>query len=260
MFGTTLLSLLLCTTARADEKWYALEFVVFARNNPETGAELWPGYDSTSGQPRPVAGEPGLNFAPHWLSAGALSLDGIAARLDRSPAFRVLMHSGWRQTLAPKSATAPVFLTTGPARNIDSAPPSGSTPEFNTAGTTPVRLSDASQTSPSRLTGTLRLFTTQYMRIEADFTYAARVPTSQLMDPSPQQGQYSGALSGQLQWQTQEPQTTAWAAMRLQETRGVQLGDLHYLDHPAFGIIAQVRRSSPPASAAFASPAEQQPQ
>lgn len=243
MAGAGLLWVLLCTPSLANEQWYALEFVVFARTQPELSGEHWPAFQRDNAgfeAHRTSTGLPAQTDS--WPALAERRLSGVADRLNESPAFRVLLHSGWRQTLHSRARTRPVpvaaLFDPRLARTGFAGP--GPDPEPIAPG----RLTDE---GAARLSGTLRLFTTQYLRIEADLTYAAEVPSSLLFSAGEAIHRDTPAAPGhQLQWQQDPRLTQAWAALRLQETRGAQLGDLHYFDHPAFGMITQVRRSEPP--------------
>ena len=241
MAGVGLLLALLCTPSHSEEKWYALEFVIFARSAPDLADEYWPAYRAAAVSPQPpAAGESNSAAASPWPGLKERRLTAIADRLDRSPAYRVLLHGGWRQTLTTRLRTRPVPVTAQPdARLAEASTPAEWAPSSARPSST------APLGAPPRLTGTLRLFTTQHLRIEADLRYAARVPIAQLWDAPTRQAR-STQPAGQLQWQPDPLTTQDWAALPLQETRGVLLADLHYFDHPAFGMIAQVRRSTPP--------------
>lgn len=215
---------------------------MFARNQPQLSAEHWPALQrDNAGIEAPGTSTGMPTQTDSWPALAEKRLSGVADRLNRSPAFRVLLHSGWRQTLHSRVRTRPVPVTAlyDPrlARTGFAGP--GPDPE-------PIAPGRLTAGGAARLSGTLRLFTTQYLRIEADLTYAAEVPSSLLFGASEAIQTSTAALPGQLQWQQDPRLTQAWAALRLQETRGVQLGDLHYFDHPAFGMIAQVRRAEPP--------------
>ncbi len=181
--------------AHAETKWYTVEVTIFERTSDDgLSAEYWP----------ERVDEPRSNFAlsPRGgsnvgvLTAGASEPSAIAAvpreqlaygaivnRLKRSGRYRPLVHLGWRQPGLAKTEALPV------------------------------RIAGSSSAAPdaSRVRGTLRLYRSRYLHLEADLVYTR--PSAELLAAS--------------------------SRFALRESRRMRSGELHYLDHPLFGILVR---------------------
>jgi hypothetical protein len=163
----------------AEPDWYAVETVVFVRSGVQIpGGEILPAVQASrelapaSGTPQPYA----------RLPDAALALTPLARRLVASGRYAVLAHAGWWQSAG----------TTGAPVRLDALG----------AG---LGLGEA-------LTGTMRVYRTQVLRVAADLALVRDAGTG--------------------------PGGPVW---RLHETRGMRLGEVHYLDHPGLGVLVQVR-------------------
>lgn len=184
-----LFALLMLQQASAQSRWYTLEVVIFERTS-DAGLteEYWP--ENVDSARHGLALSSQTDTGVRVLSAGSsearaiarlrrgqLAYGGMVNRLTSSGQYRALVHTGWRQPGLTKSEALPVRVT----------------------GTASSGLGGA-------VNGTLRLYRSRYLHIEADLVY-------------------SRPGSGQTEY------------FALRESRRMRSGELHYLDHPLFGVL-----------------------
>ncbi len=204
--------LLLSTAVVAEERdWYAVEIIVFERIG-EVPNELWP---FETGLP-----EFANSVELYWAATGGpraftrlgsreLALARIYRRLQAMPDLRPLLHVGWRQPgFAHESARTVHIRSTDPERTVD---------------------------------GTARLHRSRYLHLLMDLRYYRPDPSSPLgerektiPDAEPQTLESADA------WIRETPPQQIPVYFRLTESRRMRSRELHYFDHPLFGIIAQV--------------------
>jgi len=257
--------------------WYDVEVLVFAHTG-KPGAEAWPlepGLpalaEALSLQPAPegdgkpqVVSEAGLvdpsrpdmgRVPFRRLPPSDYQLKRSWQRLADSEAYRPLLHAAWRQPELPRHAAVPVHLHGGlfwyddgaaggiaiePA--VPEAPPwqvedeeaGGSDEETETeeAAAEP----GAGPVGPPApvIDGTLRLVVSRYLHAEVDLLYR---------DPSPDTDTRTYRRPGLLVPEGAERQLPA--GFRLQTSRRMRSGEIHYIDHPRFGVLVFVNPWEP---------------
>lgn len=221
-----LLALLLCTVALpiAAETWYEVELIVVAQRNPDVGNEIWPTkplpplpQDSLLTIPGPE--QPAIAGKIAALPPENLRLTAEAQHIAADANYELLLHTGWRQPGLPRDQAPAIRLY---AIDVPSS----------TAGTPDPAQETASAALP-RLDGTVRLILSRYLHLETDLRY--------------HEPQGTGLLS------MFERQSAEAQPYRLSETRRMRSREVHYLDHPMFGVIALVT----PYELAAAAPAPQ---
>lgn len=151
------------------------------------------------------------------LGAGRFRLTGVANRLQRSPSYRVLYHMAWRQPIAEAEDALPVLIQGG-ARYDDL---------YELDGT--ITISRARY-----LHIDTRLWFTTFSRIAGAFT--SRDPALseeanvELAHDFPALFQYESDRRSYMPERTFE----------LIQSRRMRSDHLHYLDHPAFGMLIQI--------------------
>jgi len=143
-------------------------------------------------------------------------LTGSYRTLNRSSLYRPLLHVAWRQPVMSRETAIAVRLPAGPMQN-----PRTSADPFD------FQLLDPSLTGQGlhELDGIVTLMLSRYVHLEFDLVYRER------LFPAP--ADYSGSAA---------------RLYRLEERRRVRRPDeMHYFDHPRFGVIAQLRRWEFPA-------------
>lgn len=216
---------------QAPTQWYEVEVVVFRQwqaGGPDR--EFWPDPEQVA-PPAPVmlaAAAPATERPPAQAGAQPVQrlpetqkqLGPVVERLAEAGQYDVLAHLGWRQAGLPPEQAPAVALPPGwsaPAVNLPAA--------VQLAGekvaVSPFALRPAGQ----ELYGTLRLIHSRYLHLEADLRYQPQAVAESWASSLP--------ASGPL--------------YQLTERRRMRSGELHYLDHPALGLVAQVRRWEPAA-------------
>lgn len=252
--------------------WYDVEVIVFAHTG-EPGAEAWPlepGLpalaEALTLRPAPAPesesegeGEdkepPELGRAPFQrLPPSTYQLKRSWQRLADSEAYRPLLHAAWRQPELPRHAAVPVHLHGGlfwyddeaeggvaiePA--VPAAPPwrseeeeeddegeTGNGADEDTAGTGAVG-------PPAPVVdGTLRLVVSRYLHAEVDLLYR---------DPSPDPETRTYRQPGLLVPEGADRQLPA--GFRMETSRRMRSGEIHYIDHPRFGVLVFVNPWDP---------------
>jgi hypothetical protein len=219
--------------AATDIRWYQVELIVFSRLDPGAGqGEQWPA--STGFQfpanvielarpgtragaalvapnlgklgvrevPRPASGTGESTALPGYemVASQGYQLRKAADSLRQSGQYQPLLHVAWRQPTVDRPQAQAVLLYEGMTEGASRA--------------------TKESLAVARLVGTVTLSVSRYLHLEADLVY--RPPT------------------------TASPPADATAPLqelpgyRLQESRRMRSGEVHYLDHPLFGVVALV--------------------
>jgi len=234
-----------------DLYWYKVEMVVFARTNMNVlEHEFWPentghfqAYQTIelipeNGDAR-MTGElniPGRELksrisgqaeAFQILNPKDYFLNQKVYALRKNPRFKVLLHTSWFQAAFDADHKRAVYLhdklplpykETGSEirpMNVDSEGPEGQS-----------------------LFGTVRVYVSRFLHVDLDLIYrvAQQVTYYEKLDEMknamflvPENGQFNA---------TGEPITTvAMHGYRLNESRRIKSRELHYFDHPLFGVL-----------------------
>ncbi|MDZ7753915.1 MAG: CsiV family protein [Gammaproteobacteria bacterium] len=196
--------------------WFTVEVVVFAhKGTAGLGEEIWPEApgrpDLTAAVPLTPDGMPLVDTAAGKMSpllpatAGGRQLTGIVRALRRSSTYEPLVHMAWRQAGRDERHATSILVRVGPPNE---AP---------------------------LLEGTLRVHLSRYLHLRADLVYARDIPpgrpdeTGPVDTPAAADG---GAAAPR----------PANAVFRLSQSRRMRSGEIHYVDHPVFGLIAEIRR------------------
>lgn len=205
-----LLWLGLALGAQAQSRWYTVEVAVFERvSSTGLAEEFWPeeltgerGGFSVSAQQdsgvRVLTAGSSEASAIARVGRGQLAYGRLVSRLAASGEVRPLLHTGWRQPGLRKSEALPVRVN-GTAQGING----------------------------SSVKGTIRLYRSRYLHLEANLTYSRPNATQ------------TAGLNG------------AGNPIRfvLRESRRMRSGELHYLDHPLFGMLVRATPYQAPGGA-----------
>ncbi|MCW8918856.1 MAG: peptidoglycan binding protein CsiV [Gammaproteobacteria bacterium] len=237
--------------AAPEERWYQVEIILFSQNNPEyRESELWPA-DYTLpelAQSRELFTPATVSPLPQpftRLAVEQLQLGQVAQRIDSATDVELQLHLGWLQPgLAAEQAVA-VHIYEGMTEEPKVGEAKG----------------DAVDEQLPRFDGTLRLILSRYLHLESDLLWREPLATQPFAiseEPlAPSAENSDTAQDGQppamaddittppSEEMTGEEMTSQEAApnyqlFRQQQSRLMRSGEVHYIDHPLFGIIVQV--------------------
>lgn len=285
---------------RAEEKeeltWYAVELIVFERSSElGRGAEAWPadpGLPETAGAielsvkgivPQADGDPPALPVAETpGVSASALEartplppafklippsdyrLTAVWDRLERSSAYRPLLHIAWIQPGYPaedarlvhvRNTNAALGAVTADTGGGGEGLPSSSEPGY--APTLSSRIRVARDRSQPALDGTVKVHRARYLHVQLDLLYYRPVDGHPAGGPIASTAADGGATQAPL---PDSPDTALIEQLmaeadatpklfRLRESRRMRSRELHYLDHPLFGALVEAWPVELPAAA-----------
>ena len=149
-----------------------------------------------------------LLAASYRLSGEGLKLGRAARRIDRDDDLELLWHGRWIQPVPPRNRPEPLLIQAGARRN-------GHYP----------------------LEGTMDVRAGGYLHFHAQLWFQDAEP-----DPAPSD------LPAMAQARAADAVATASPGPRfmlLDESRAMRRGELHYLDHPKFGVLVRIDRVPP---------------
>lgn len=195
---------LLCLALPAAAEDYAVELLVFSRLAADDGEERWPLPDSLPATEQAL----GLGEGGMQLSTGGRALQAIADSLRRSNSYRPLLHWRWIQPGWERSRARLLHVQVPAGSALPLTQPSAQASKLEMQ-----RLRDL--TDPSAVTGvglplldgTVSLSRARFLHLAADLIY---------VDPA------------------------TGIPVQLKESRRMRSNELHYLDHPRFGVLVQV--------------------
>ena len=245
------------TPAMADDaRRLSVEFIVFERTgNSGHDEERWPE------QP----GMPALSDAIEVGSAEARESDvrasnsgkrlsGAAQRIDSERNYRVLRHERWTLPEMSRNDSPLIRVHRDERPEPDSE---ASRPERQRVfgddhlmdrPDSEAEVDEAAVKAAQPLDGTLSVYRTRYFHVAADLLFNP-VRDDDVMTPEEQTAERShrleALLAGQISFDEfqADMERAPFRGYRLMESRRVRLGELHYLDHPRFGVIIRLDRS-----------------
>ena len=189
---------------------YDVELLVYANLRGDDAGERWPMPKTLPATERSInlgeAGTRALDSSPRELQA-------IAEAMRRSSQYRPLLHWRWRQPGWSGRQAQAIHLQ---------IPAGADTPLTEVRGTASKQLMQrlkndlelGASTTPDLplLDGTATVLVTRYLHLAVDLLY---------IDPD------------------------TGVPLQLKESRRMRLNELHYLDHPRFGVLARISRAAP---------------
>ncbi len=211
LFATFLL--LLSNSAFA--KWYQVEMVVFENLSPDTGGELWntgnaPDYRNTV----ELLTDATASSAFKVLPPSSYKLGGVDKVLKLSSEYRPVYHVAWQQQELTKSRAKAVHIK-------------------NTA---------------AKINGSVNLRGGHLLHLDIDLTYFIDLYTESpvsfgqqdvTVEVAPEKSAPEKNPSEEV---TGEDLVMSGTYAQMKETRRIKLNELHYFDHPLFGVIMRVTR------------------
>jgi hypothetical protein len=258
--------------AEEEVRWYDVEVLLFVQKSQDyRESEHWP-VDYTLpdlegarelvrvaeiDNARKTASQEQKPLAFRLLNEDERQLNADAARIERAPDMELLMHFAWRQPGLPEDKAIAIRLSdqmlTAEDRTDASAPAAAATSKASRPSAADV--DPAAEETIPRLEGTLRLILSRYLHVEADLLYREPLePSAAESRTGADMGLPASATAGnppaavvqeqdlfllaeqamQLQPQPQ------YRVYRMQQSRRMRSNELHYLDHPVFGMAVKV--------------------
>ena len=221
---------LLCLPALAEaEAWYQVEVIIFDRLAPDAGGEQWRDtpfiLPDDPVDPRAAeAPTEALQPAPyHLLPPARHRLGGIYNVLRRTAEYQPLLHLSWQQPAATGRQARHVRLR-HPAPDSATAP----------APAEPMFIEQLIRPQPE-IDGAIRIRGGFYLHADIDLSRFRVIPPANKIPPAPPIDEAAG------------PEATQKTRLELKETRRIKLNEIHYFDHPMYGVILQVSRLNPEA-------------
>lgn len=213
------ISVLLCASVASSlchatgEKWYRVEVLVIESKDKSALAEEWP---LNPGKPTltnaiALSSDPTTEFS--LLNDNQLTLGRAKKRLQQN--YRLIMHKGWRQTLSDKQTSPAIHLSGGQNYTDNNEP---------------------------EVDGIIKLSTGRYMNVDADLVFNKPMKlvangAVELGSENTQTTAHFAEVPGQ-NWQN-DPQARL-QSFRLKESSRLKADEIHYIDHPLYGIIIVV--------------------
>ena len=223
---------LLCLPALVEaeaEAWYQVEVIIFDRLTPDAGGEQWRDtpfiLPDDPVDPRVVeAPAEALQPAPYSLLPPARHrLGGIYNVLRREAEYQPLLHLSWQQPAA----------TGRQARHVRLRHPAPADPAA-TATAEPMFIEQLIRPRPE-IDGVIRIRAGFYLHADIDLSRFRVIPPANKILPAPPVDEAAG------------PEAIQKTRLELKETRRIKLNEIHYFDHPMYGVILQVSRLNPAA-------------
>ena len=184
-----------------------------------------------------TASDVGLPEAFAFIKRSEFRLSGIRSRLTKSSKFEPLLHLGWRQPTALPKKALPVYLYYG----IDN-------PSHRSALEAPLTNSKGAQSGigfasnqpvgpkNSRLYGVVTLSVSRYLHLKSDLHFRAPVLQQEYVLEPPNSGFFESNA---------EPierliERDVLLDFTMAESRRMRSKEIHYFDHPMFGLIVLV--------------------
>jgi hypothetical protein len=212
---------------------------------------------------------PAMPVAFQLLPEEELQLNDVLAKLRRSRHYHPLLHIAWNQPTLGREQATPILLFEGMAEPLpadEAAAEATSEAEGEAATAIPAATTFSLQPVPAteadadigppnpRFVGTVRVSVARYLHLDADLLY--RIPVTQQQPvpipdltlwydrPYPTLSEPQGPAYQLQEWQ-------AMRGFRLEESRRMRSGRVHYLDNPFLGLvvlITPVELPPPPAA------------
>lgn len=227
----------LAATEEEGDRWYEVEILVFSHEADDaTDNEVWPEVELPGSLAQSIILAPpdenvprdGLVTPYQMLPDIELKLAAFDGRLARTGTLTPLFHGAWRQPAFPRGVSMPVGIQWEKVMEDDA----NEAPPDETSLLTPPQMPDeegepVGQAAPAEsLRGTLTISVNRYLHVDVDLYYRP--------DGSTREEQGSFNLFDIF---TMEEAPRVY---RMHQARRMRSSELHYIDHPHFGLIVQV--------------------
>lgn len=229
----------------SDQSWYQVEVIAFARKRPITGEywrlDLQPEQDtrsailpgSSASRLPEQADEIDIKAAEYgawqWLDAEQLQLQSTVDSMLRDGNYRILLHGAWRQPMRERGRAFPIFVTGGEALAPMSRAPLATDPDQEntlsmTAPPPPLNPTVEYQVDNGEDIETVRLAPFS----EPEFKALLRFHLARYLHVEPDA------------WLARESEQQQRYWVQIDQKRRMRGEELHYLDHPLFGLLLRL--------------------
>jgi len=220
-----LCAVLFATPSLAEEQikeeypWYEVEIIIFTRDlNAASFNEVWPSDpglpDFANAQPLrwPAPAGQERSVANMLIPEDEYRLKTEFKRLQRSNAMQPVIHQAWRQPVTGLKEAKLFYLRT---------------PEPPVTAEAIRGFENFATAEPIKLEGTIRISVNRYLHVEFDLLRRIEQSVSYLS--------YEQSFGDM-----RTPQSQAYRLYRMQDTRRMRSGELHYIDHPLMGVLIKI--------------------
>ncbi len=205
-------SLLLLFSNLAYAKWYQVEMVVFEHLVADTSGEMWnsddvPEYRNSIELVTDASGSNAFKKLPQ----SRYKLGGVNRVLKLSSGYRPVYHVAWQQPELRKSRAKKVHI-----KNQD-----------------------------AKINGTINLRGGHLLHLDLDISYFVDLYTEAVTSFTEENISIVGEDIEKLdieEIEINEEIIMSGTYAQMKETRRIKLNELHYFDHPLFGVIMRVTR------------------
>jgi len=200
-------SLLLLFSNLVYAKWYQVEMVVFEHLATDTSGEMWnsddvPDYRNTIELVTDASGSNAFKMLP----SSRYKLGGVNRVLKLSSGYRPVYHVAWQQPELRKSRAKKVHIKS---------------PE-------------------AKINGTVNLRGGHLLHLDLNISYFVDLYTESVTSFTEESITVAGEDEEVTEADEEIIMSGTYAQMK--ETRRIKLNELHYFDHPLFGVIMRVTR------------------
>ena len=191
----------------AYAKWYQVEMIVFEHLIADTSGEFWntddvPEYRNTI----KLVTDTGGSNAFKMLPSSRYKLGGVNRVLKLSSGYRPVYHVAWQQPELTKSKAKKVHI-----KNPD-----------------------------AKINGTVNLRGGHLLHLDLDISYFLDLSTESVISFTEENISAAGEEVEDIE--VDEEIIMSGTSAQMKETRRIKLNELHYFDHPLFGVIMRVTR------------------
>ena len=244
-----------------EQRWYQVEVIIFSQNSPDYHeSEIWPldftlpeleksrelvkPKNANTKQPSPTFPEP-FSLA----DKESLQLGETASRIKRAKDVELMLHLAWVQPGLEQSKSVPVHIYEGMLEQIALADSTNKKVKATVASLEEDPLGLSQMTLP-KLDGTLRLSLARYLHLESDLVWREPLPPSLFgfaQEFVPLESEETVETVDAEPPEEVVPQVAGsnYQVFRMQQSNRMRSDEIHYQDHPLFGIIAVVTRYEP---------------
>ncbi len=189
----------------AYAKWYQVEMLVFEQLTVDTSGEMWNSDDVPDYRNTiELVTDAGGSNAFKMLPPSRYKLGGVNKVLKLSSGYRPVYHVAWQQPELTKSRAKKVHI----------------------------------KNPQAKINGTVSLRGGHLLHLDIDISYFIDLLTESVTSFTEEEVFEEGASPNKVREEIIMSGTYA----QMKETRRIKLNELHYFDHPLFGVIMRVTR------------------